>query len=172
MAVCIAGDVPSSFCHLPSTINVAYNYGLTCFPLCLRSRHNQGSFYTYPMAFNDCTPSAEKVLCGFIETTNIGSVYSEWQCTEEGRTATDACATSWHGVQCDESGKLSGLTLENNQLTGLNLICSLRYNFITISMCANIGVLPSSLVHLSAVHSFSSLIINNVDFYGNNIIRL
>ncbi len=121
-----AGNISKDFCNLNAySIDLRYNDGISCFPLCWNQR-----YVTYNLQisqpFNDCTPSAEKVLCGFIETTNIGSVYSEWQCTEEGRTASDACAKSWHGVQC-VNGSMVGLQLENNQITGLLLCISLCF---------------------------------------------
>jgi len=113
------GSVPSALCATGiSYLDTSDNPGITCYADCLST-----------VTTNDYSPAEacppiilfqDVSLCSFIASTNVGSLYTEWECDSDGVLNGDPCQpdAEWTGVTCNSEGYVNSIIFASVELSG------------------------------------------------------
>ncbi len=145
----ITGIIPSTFLTLSQlrVLDLSGNDGL-CIPS--TARFSEWTDSVSQVSGPDCSEADAEVLSVLYEAT--GGVLGNW--TNSSGWLSDAVLSEWHGVEVDSAGRVSGLDLSENGLSGqlpdslveFSVLVSLDLSDNTLS-----GSLPDSLGKLSAL---------------------
>ncbi len=144
----LTGIIPSTFLTLSQlrVLDLSGNDGL-CIPS--TARFSEWTDSLSQVSGPDCSEVDAEVLRTLYEATGGGR---DW--TNSSGWLSDAALSEWHGVEIDSVGRVSGLDLSENALSGqlpdslveLSVLASLDLSYNTLS-----GSLPDSLGKLSAL---------------------